>query len=152
MLLKQIKKILIYLFVILCIYVIYTNSKCIEPLSNVDFEVTLKPAQYYETQETKCRKEGYWKKKRRWWGRRWRTRTVCNNKIVKHNEDSETNEYVIEFDSTYTQISADTTSSYFDIYMGGLEPERYYTVLLKTTIDGTTKVFDEDIMFKVING
>ena len=67
-------------------------------------------------------------------------------------KDSETNEYVIEFDSTYTQVSADTTSSYFDIYMGGLEPERYYTILLKTTIDGTTKVFDEDIMFKVING
>ena len=67
-------------------------------------------------------------------------------------KDTETNEYVIEFDSTYTQISADTTSSYFDIYMGGLEPERYYTILLKTTINGTTKVFDEDIMFKVING
>tara|TARA_R100001463_G_scaffold21943_6_gene52692 strand:- start:3397 stop:4851 length:1455 start_codon:yes stop_codon:yes gene_type:complete len=67
-------------------------------------------------------------------------------------KDSETNEYVIEFDSIYTQVSADTTSSYFDIYMGGLEPERYYTILLKTTIDGTTKVFDEDIMFKVING
>ena len=31
--------------------------------------------------------------------------------------DSETNEYVIEFDSTFTQVSADTTSSYFDIYM-----------------------------------
>jgi hypothetical protein len=67
-------------------------------------------------------------------------------------KDSETNEYVIEFDPIYTQLSADTTSSYFDIYMGGLEPERYYTVLLKTTIDGTTKIFDEDIMFKVING
>jgi len=67
-------------------------------------------------------------------------------------KDSETNEYVIEFNSTYTQISADTTSSYFDIYMGGLEPERYYTILLKTTIDGTTKIFDEDIMFKVTNG
>ena len=67
-------------------------------------------------------------------------------------KDTETNEYVIEFNSTYTQVSADTTSSYFDIYMGGLEPERYYTILLKTTIDGTTKVFDEDIMFKVING
>jgi len=67
-------------------------------------------------------------------------------------KDSETNEYVIEFDSTYTQVSADTTSSYFDIYMGGLEPERYYTILLKTKIDGTTKVFDEDIMFKVKNG
>ena len=67
-------------------------------------------------------------------------------------KDSETNEYVINFDTTYTQVSADTTSSYFDIYMGGLEPERYYTILLKTTIDSTTKVFNEDIMFKVING
>ncbi len=67
-------------------------------------------------------------------------------------KDSETNEYVINFDSEYTKVSADTTSSYFDIYMGGLEPERYYTVLLKTKINGTTKVFDEDIMFKVING
>ncbi len=67
-------------------------------------------------------------------------------------KDSETNEYVIDFDSQYTKVSADTTSSYFDIYMGGLEPERYYTILLKTTIDGTTKIFDEDMMFKVING
>tara|TARA_R100000742_G_C4278168_1_gene100692 strand:- start:1855 stop:3294 length:1440 start_codon:yes stop_codon:yes gene_type:complete len=67
-------------------------------------------------------------------------------------KDSETNEYVIDFNSKYTQISADATSSYFDIYMGGLEPERYYTILLKTTINGTTKVFDEDIMFKVTNG
>jgi len=67
-------------------------------------------------------------------------------------KDTETNEYVISFDDTYTKISADTTSSYFDIYMGGLEPERYYTVLLKSKIDGTTKVFNEDIMFKVTNG
>ena len=67
-------------------------------------------------------------------------------------KDAETNEYVIPFDSNFTKVSADKTSSYFDIYMGGLEPERYYTVLLKTKIKGTTKVFDEDIMFKVING
>jgi len=67
-------------------------------------------------------------------------------------KDSETNEYIINFDSEYTKVSADTTSSYFDIYMGGLEPERYYTILLKTKIDGTTKVFDEDMMFKVLNG
>jgi hypothetical protein len=67
-------------------------------------------------------------------------------------KDSETNEYVIPFDNKFTKVSADKTSSYFDIYMGGLEPERYYTVLLKTKINGTTKVFDEDIMFKVTNG
>ena len=36
--------------------------------------------------------------------------------------------------------------------MNGLEPERYYTILIKTTVGGTTKVFDEDIMFKVVNG
>ena len=81
---------------------------------------------------------------------------LTNNYLPKGSyyaiKDSETNEYIIGFDSTYTQVSADTTSSYFDIYMGGLESERYYTILLKTTIGGTTKVFDEDIMFKVTNG
>jgi len=36
--------------------------------------------------------------------------------------------------------------------MSGLEPERYYTILIKTKLDGTTQIYDEDIMFKVING
>ena len=67
-------------------------------------------------------------------------------------KDTETNEFVIDFDSDYTRISADATSSYFDLYMNGLEPERYYTVLVKTTIDDVTKVFDENIIFKVANG
>ena len=67
-------------------------------------------------------------------------------------KDSETNEFVVNFDSDFTKISADETSSFFDIYMNGLEPERYYTVLIKTRLDGTTQVYDEDIMFKVING
>jgi hypothetical protein len=67
-------------------------------------------------------------------------------------KDTETNEFVIDFDDEYTRISSDATSSYFDLYMNGLEPERYYTVLVKTVIDGTTKVFDEDIMFKVTKG
>jgi hypothetical protein len=67
-------------------------------------------------------------------------------------KDSETNEYVIDFDKKYTQISADANSSYFDVYMNGLEPERYYTILIKTELDNTTKVFDENITFKVING
>ena len=67
-------------------------------------------------------------------------------------KDTETNEFVIDFDSEYTRISADTTSSYFDLYCNGLEPERYYTVLVKTTVGGVTKVFDENIMFKVAKG
>ena len=67
-------------------------------------------------------------------------------------KDTTTNEFVVDFDSNYTKISADYSSSYFDVYMNGLEPERYYTILIKTVLDGTTKVFDEDIMFKVVNG
>jgi hypothetical protein len=67
-------------------------------------------------------------------------------------KDSETNEIIVDFDPIYTRISADNTSSYFDLYMNGLEPERYYTVLIQTVIDGNTIVFDENIMFKVING
>lgn len=67
-------------------------------------------------------------------------------------KDTETNEFVIDFDDKFTNISVDATSSYFDVFMSGLEPERYYTVLIKTKLDGTTQVFDEDIMFKVVNG
>ena len=67
-------------------------------------------------------------------------------------KDTETNEFVINFDSSYTKISADDTSSYFDVYMSGLEPERYYTILIQTQLDNTVKVFDEDILFKVSKG
>ncbi len=67
-------------------------------------------------------------------------------------KDLDTNEYVVEFDDLFTQISADADSSYFDVYMNGLEPERYYTVLIKTDIAGTVQVFDDQYYFKVING
>jgi hypothetical protein len=67
-------------------------------------------------------------------------------------KDLDTNEYVIDFDSQYTQISADATSSYFDVYMNGLEPERYYAILIQTNLNGSTIVFDNQYYFKVING
>jgi hypothetical protein len=67
-------------------------------------------------------------------------------------KDLDTNEYVVDFDSTYTKLSADATSSYFTVYMNGLQPERYYTILIQTTIEGTTRVFDSNYNFKVING
>jgi len=67
-------------------------------------------------------------------------------------KDLDTNEYVIDFDSTYTKLSADATSSYFTVYMNGLQPERYYTILIQTTIGETTQVVDSNFNFKVING
>ncbi len=53
----------------------------------------------------------------------------------------------VEVDNLFTQISADATSSYFDVYMNGLEPERYYTILIKTDIAGTVQVFDDQYYF-----
>ena len=67
-------------------------------------------------------------------------------------KDLDTNEYIIDFDSTYTQISADTTSSFFDVYMNGLEPERYYKILIQVTSGGSTTIYDDKYFFKVING
>ena len=67
-------------------------------------------------------------------------------------KDLDTNEYVIDFDDQYTQISADSNSSYFTIYMNGLQPERYYKILIKTIINGNTIILDNDYYFKVING
>ena len=67
-------------------------------------------------------------------------------------KDLDTNEYVVDFDINFTKVSCDNTSNYFDIYMNGLEPERYYKILIQTTINGSTIVKDEDYIFKVING
>ena len=67
-------------------------------------------------------------------------------------KDLDTNEFVINFDDQFTQLSADDRSSYFDLYMNGLQPERYYSILIKTTINGSTLIFDNDYNFKVING
>jgi hypothetical protein len=67
-------------------------------------------------------------------------------------KDLDTNEYVIDFDTNFTQISADSESNYFDVYMNGLEPERYYKILVKTTINNSTIIFDNDFYFKIVNG
>jgi hypothetical protein len=36
--------------------------------------------------------------------------------------------------------------------MDFLQPERYYTILIKTTLNGSTVVFNDQYYFKVING
>jgi len=65
-------------------------------------------------------------------------------------KDLDTEEIVVDYDTTYTKISCDSTGMYFDVYMNGLEPERYYQILIKTTIAGSTMVLDNDYYFKVI--
>ena len=67
-------------------------------------------------------------------------------------KDLDTNEFVVDFDDTFTKISCDNQSNYFTVYMNGLEPERYYKILIKTIVNGNIIIKDEDYYFKVING
>ena len=67
-------------------------------------------------------------------------------------KDLATNEFIVNFDNQYTQISSDSTGNNFSVYMSGLEPERYYKILIKTIINGSTLIFDDNYYFKVING
>jgi len=65
--------------------------------------------------------------------------------------DLDTEEIVVDYDTSYTKISCDSNGNYFDIYMDGLEPERYYRLLIKTIISNKeTIISDKDYIFKVI--
>ena len=64
--------------------------------------------------------------------------------------DENTEEMVIDFDTTATKISCNGTSSFFDVYMDGLQPERYYRILVKTELEGSTVVVDNQNIFKVV--
>ena len=66
-------------------------------------------------------------------------------------KDIKTGEMVVDFDTTYTKISADNDSNYFTVYMDGLQPERYYQVVVKTEVEGETLVIeDKTNYFKVV--
>lgn len=63
--------------------------------------------------------------------------------------DEFTEEMVVDYDNIFTKISCDSTSNYFDVYMDGLQPERFYRLLIKTEIDGNDIVVDNDQIFKI---
>ena len=67
-------------------------------------------------------------------------------------KDLDTNEFVVDFDSKFTKISCNPNGNYFDVYMNGLEPERYYKILIQTTISGSTIIKDDNYYFKIVNG
>ena len=66
-------------------------------------------------------------------------------------KDIKTNEMVVDFDTSYTKLSADSGSNYFKVYMDGLEPERYYQLMIKTIVgDETLIIENKDNYFKVV--
>jgi hypothetical protein len=64
-------------------------------------------------------------------------------------KDTETEEVLINFDEG-TKISCDSNGNYFMLDMTGLPQERYYKILIKTEIDGSVEIIDNDTYFKVI--
>jgi hypothetical protein len=78
-----------------------------------------------------------------------------NNKLLPTSsyyaiKDIKTEEFIIDFDSTFTKLSADLTGNYFDLYINGLQPERYYSIIIKSIISGSTIVHEDNNYFKVI--
>jgi hypothetical protein len=66
-------------------------------------------------------------------------------------QDVKTTDMVIDFDEDYTKISYDQTGSFANIYMNGLEPERYYKLLVKVDLPtGETIEVDNDCIFKIV--
>jgi len=66
-------------------------------------------------------------------------------------KDLDTEETVIDYDTQFTKISCDSSSNFFTVYMNGLEPERYYKILVKSILsNGEVVILDRDYIFKVI--
>ena len=64
--------------------------------------------------------------------------------------DGETDEVVIPFDTSHTKLSADSEGMYLDLYMEGLQPERYYKFMFRSDNNDGIKIFDEDYIFKIV--
>jgi len=79
-----------------------------------------------------------------------------NNKVLPEEsywslKDVKTNETVIDFHNIGTKVGADNNGNYFNMYMNGLQPERYYQILIKTIINNNTIIIDnKSNYFKIV--
>ena len=63
--------------------------------------------------------------------------------------DAHSEREIVPFDD-YTKLSADDKGMFFKIFMKGLQPERYYRILLKHVNNDETVIYDDDYYFKVV--
>jgi hypothetical protein len=64
-------------------------------------------------------------------------------------EDYTSKETIIPFDTSYTKLSADSEGMYFKLYMNGLQPERYYKILIRHDNNDGITIYDDNYYFKV---
>jgi hypothetical protein len=67
--------------------------------------------------------------------------------------DTQTEDVIIPY-GTGSMVSCDSTGNYFNLWMNGLQSERYYRFEFKVvsgsnTVDETVQYFDDDFVFKV---
>tara|TARA_R110001592_G_scaffold23691_12_gene92606 strand:+ start:337 stop:1485 length:1149 start_codon:yes stop_codon:yes gene_type:complete len=65
-------------------------------------------------------------------------------------EDYTSKEIIIPFDTEFTKLSADSEGMYFSLDMQGLQPERYYRLLIRHDNNDGIVIYDDDVFFKVI--
>jgi hypothetical protein len=68
--------------------------------------------------------------------------------------DAQTDDVVVPY-GTGSLVSCDSTGNYFNLWMNGLQSERYYKFEFKVvsgsnTVDETIQYFDDDFLFKVV--
>jgi hypothetical protein len=66
------------------------------------------------------------------------TNLILSEKSYWGLQDVKTGEMVVDFDEQYTKISCDSVGNYFTLYTTGLEINRFYRLLIKTSIFSTT--------------
>ena len=67
--------------------------------------------------------------------------------------DAETEDVIVPFGSG-SKLSCDSSGNYFNLWMDGYQPERFYSIQYKIvsgsgTVDETIQYFDEGFTFKV---
>ena len=65
-------------------------------------------------------------------------------------KDEYSEEMFIDFDEKYTKISCDSKGSFLSLHLDSFQPERYYRLLVKTTLDGSDLVIDTNNIIKVV--
>ena len=64
-------------------------------------------------------------------------------------KDAHTDDFVVPYDTSYTKISCDSSGSFFDIRTDGLQPNRYFRLLIKTERNGLIDIYDDGFFFKI---
>lgn len=65
-------------------------------------------------------------------------------------QHADTQETVIPFDTTYTKVSCTSSGNFIDIWLDGLQPERYYKIVFRVDRDGSEEYIDNNYVFKVV--